>query len=138
MRPRSADTSEPACTKRDRKSTRLNSSHMSIYTLSLHDALPISLLQLTHLGRERRLVADGARHAPEERRYLGARLHEARSEEHTSELQSHVNLHSFPTRRSSDLAPAADPSRSRASAGSRRRSACARGAPIPRSPPARS
>src|SRR5215211_4016450 len=29
----------------------------------------------------------------------------ARSEEHTSELQSHRDLHSFPTRRSSDLAP---------------------------------
>src|SRR5699024_9495879 len=28
--------------KKDRKSTRLNSSHVSIYTLSLHDALPIS------------------------------------------------------------------------------------------------
>src|SRR5882672_2407421 len=28
----------------------------------------------------------------------------ARSEEHTSELQSHSDLHSFPTRRSSDLA----------------------------------
>src|SRR5947207_3390212 len=27
-----------------------------------------------------------------------------RSEEHTSELQSHSDLHSFPTRRSSDLA----------------------------------
>src|SRR5215204_430029 len=27
----------------DRKSTRLNSSHTVIYTLSLHDALPISL-----------------------------------------------------------------------------------------------
>src|SRR5262252_5830920 len=27
---------------RDRKSTRLNSSHTVIYTLSLHDALPIS------------------------------------------------------------------------------------------------
>src|SRR5882672_8236358 len=27
----------------------------------------------------------------------------ARSEEHTSELQSHSDLHSFPTRRSSDL-----------------------------------
>src|SRR5215204_6317256 len=30
---------------------------------------------------------------------------DARSEEHTSELQSHRDLHSFPTRRSSDLAP---------------------------------
>src|SRR5476649_765218 len=29
----------------------------------------------------------------------------ARSEEHTSELQSHSDLHSFPTRRSSDLLP---------------------------------
>src|SRR5260221_621913 len=28
----------------------------------------------------------------------------SRSEEHTSELQSHRDLHSFPTRRSSDLA----------------------------------
>src|SRR4030095_10160921 len=28
--------------ERDRKSTRLNSSHTEIYTLSLHDALPIS------------------------------------------------------------------------------------------------
>src|SRR5579875_957049 len=32
---------------------------------------------------------------------IGARA--ARSEEHTSELQSHRDLHSFPTRRSSDL-----------------------------------
>src|SRR5215204_201315 len=31
-------------------------------------------------------------------------LANARSEEHTSELQSHSDLHSFPTRRSSDLA----------------------------------
>src|SRR4029453_7790132 len=29
--------------ERDRKSTRLNSSHTEIYTLSLHDALPISM-----------------------------------------------------------------------------------------------
>src|SRR5215211_2937333 len=32
----------------------------------------------------------------------------SRSEEHTSELQSHRDLHSFPTRRSSDLALDAD------------------------------
>src|SRR5476649_1684192 len=32
----------------DRKSTRLNSSHTEIYTLSLHDALPIS--PNSHLG----------------------------------------------------------------------------------------
>ncbi len=34
------------------------------------------LLELAHLGRERRLVADGARHPAEERRDLGAGLHE--------------------------------------------------------------
>src|SRR5476649_2071974 len=33
----------------------------------------------------------------------GSILALARSEEHTSELQSHSDLHSFPTRRSSDL-----------------------------------
>src|SRR5476649_2228737 len=32
-----------------------------------------------------------------------AHLDHFRSEEHTSELQSHSDLHSFPTRRSSDL-----------------------------------
>src|SRR5260221_119187 len=32
---------------RDRKSTRLNSSHTEIYTLSLHDALPISVWSTT-------------------------------------------------------------------------------------------
>src|SRR5947209_1923268 len=31
------------CDGKDRKSTRLNSSHANIYTLSLHDALPISV-----------------------------------------------------------------------------------------------
>src|SRR5690242_3601782 len=144
----------------DRKSTRLNSSHMSIsyavfclnatattaiYTLSLHDALPILLeavdpllllvASAREIGRHRaQLVpillgqAEDVRHLPLERfealverrdRRLGRRGLIGRSEEHTSELQSHVNLvcrlllecygdhrdlHSFPTRRSSDLA----------------------------------
>src|SRR5882672_122583 len=35
----------------DRKSTRLNSSHTVIYTLSLHDALPISLPRWTQTGQ---------------------------------------------------------------------------------------
>src|SRR5690242_20791017 len=50
-----------------------------IYTLSLHDALPISA------DRERSRFAGGA----------GIRRHRRdhqKSEEHTSELQSHVNL----------------------------------------------
>src|SRR5476649_707113 len=91
----------------DRKSTRLNSSHTEIYTLSLHDALPISLKRpsaprtsgcvtpsCSAITRADGASIDRARSLP-------------RSEEHTSELQSHRDLHSFPTRRSSDLAEAA-------------------------------
>src|SRR5260370_38532125 len=54
-----------------------------IYTLSLHDALPIY-----HQARSRE--AQGRTAPPENR---GASLHHpGRSEEHTSELQSHLNL----------------------------------------------
>src|ERR1035437_8836924 len=87
----------------DRKSTRLNSSHTDIYTLSLHDALPICGVAEPglHLVRDQRLdrydlAAPG----------LGRNVDECarhRSEEHTSELQSHRYLHAFPTRRSSNL-----------------------------------
>src|SRR5476649_2086758 len=87
----------------DRKSTRLNSSHTEIYTLSLHDALPIYTGErrgegtpLDDVGHERVelfVLID------EQQDVLRGR----RSEEHTSELQSHRDLHSFPTRRSSDL-----------------------------------
>src|SRR5882672_7105334 len=88
---------------RDRKSTRLNSSHTVIYTLSLHDALPICFSpNLARFGAwSGCAVGDDevASHAA-----LGECRPEAtRSEEHTSELQSHRDLHSFPTRRSSDL-----------------------------------
>src|SRR5437660_7525655 len=54
-----------------------------IYTLSLHDALPISRLELHHRGRQRRSLG------------LGSRLRRSlvrRSEEHTSELQSRGHL----------------------------------------------
>src|SRR5476649_2440765 len=95
--------SSPLSSMRDRKSTRLNSSHTVIYTLSLHDALPIYrnarsvqlgvIIGNVDVFRELQ-GADGAKLAPEL---------DARSEEHTSELQSHSDLHSFPTRRSSDL-----------------------------------
>src|SRR5215211_2235614 len=89
---------------RDRKSTRLNSSHTVIYTLSLHDALPISQRRL-----EARLVKARGIDLDEQRAQLAhafpcMRGRASRSEEHTSELQSHSDLHSFPTRRSSDLA----------------------------------
>ena len=45
------------------------------------------LLQLAHLGLERRLVADRRRHPAEQRRHLGARLHEA---EDVVDEQQHV------------------------------------------------
>src|SRR5882672_3271543 len=87
----------------DRKSTRLNSSHTVIYTLSLHDALPISDILHVNVRPSRShqvhfVDVDGFL-VPIEREDDP----EPRSEEHTSELQSHSDLHSFPTRRSSDL-----------------------------------
>src|SRR5476649_410052 len=90
----------------DRKSTRLNSSHTVIYTLSLHDALPI-------LARRWLRVCKNVVIHPDELRSVSRRVFydkeispTDRSEEHTSELQSHRDLHSFPTRRSSDLGQA--------------------------------
>src|SRR5476649_2911162 len=89
--------------KQDRKSTRLNSSHTVIYTLSLHDALPIfgilGLARATRAGVTTLLSTL----VGEALRANAADVLKARSEEHTSELQSHRDLHSFPTRRSSDL-----------------------------------
>src|SRR5438034_753968 len=143
----------------DRKSTRLNSSHTvisyavfclnalsscEIYTLSLHDALPILARQLhIEAPHARVLVCEKRRHPVPEAAFkvgessveIGAHYFKTivnleallerdhlpklgRSEEHTSELQSHSDLvcrlllecsivlrdlHSFPTRRSSDL-----------------------------------
>src|SRR5947207_2434324 len=59
-----------------------DTSTTEIYTLSLHDALPISRLSRRLLGfHEHRL---GGVH--------GCRHHGGRSEEHTSELQSHSDL----------------------------------------------
>src|SRR5260221_8495704 len=55
-----------------------------IYTLSLHDALPISLLRR---GRRRPLLG-----VPELGRACGSSSYRWRSEEHTSELQSHSDL----------------------------------------------
>src|SRR5882672_9339333 len=117
----------------DRKSTRLNSSHTVIYTLSLHDALPILMLVESHEGAGGRdyqantaleMVVGDAAHVDHVK---------IRSEEHTSELQSHSDLHSFPTRRSSDLDAGREPRGRRrprlsgqygAGNGRRRRGAC--------------
>src|SRR5476649_1687768 len=89
----------------DRKSTRLNSSHTEIYTLSLHDALPIfgpdqSIGDVLALVEQRGFAFRTFPVVDAHDKLLGLR-----SEEHTSELQSHRDLHSFPTRRSSDLRP---------------------------------
>src|SRR5690242_21332715 len=69
-----------------------------IYTLSLHDALPISADAAAHAGD--RVVARVPRVRHRDRRpaprvaepELPRAVQEVRSEEHTSELQSHVNL----------------------------------------------
>src|SRR5476649_754844 len=87
----------------DRKSTRLNSSHTEIYTLSLHDALPIYFDFLVgEWQTHSRKLKERLNHNNDWLQFDGT-LRTARSEEHTSELQSHRDLHSFPTRRSSDL-----------------------------------
>src|SRR5476649_1019731 len=90
-------------TSLDRKSTRLNSSHTEIYTLSLHDALPISVRQVRALAIALEVGAVAADTHDDARVTQRERADVSRSEEHTSELQSHRDLHSFPTRRSSDL-----------------------------------
>src|SRR5476649_1997176 len=87
----------------DRKSTRLNSSHTVIYTLSLHDALPISLRLATQVVQHIHQQLRDARFGRRRQTFCLGRTPVSRSEEHTSELQSHRDLHSFPTRRSSDL-----------------------------------
>src|SRR5476649_2262129 len=89
--------------KIDRKSTRLNSSHTVIYTLSLHDALPIYQRRVA-VALELDQGEQGGQGDGDHRADDGHIVEdENRSEEHTSELQSHRDLHSFPTRRSSDL-----------------------------------
>src|SRR5476649_75292 len=87
----------------DRKSTRLNSSHTVIYSLSLHDALPIYFnSRVNQSGTGLSLIVQSHRFNPFITHFVWI-LHNDRSEEHTSELQSHSDLLSFPTRRSSDL-----------------------------------
>src|SRR5476649_884313 len=93
----------PTIKQTDRKSTRLNSSHTVIYTLSLHDALPISHAAAASVTAPHH-AEQGANEGEDDPHDKQDSNNQAnRSEEHTSELQSHSDLHSFPTRRSSDL-----------------------------------
>src|ERR1044072_2644302 len=87
----------------DRERPPLNSRHTEIYALSLHDALPISfffsLLFVAPcvVSIESTVVACVV---------IGgdvSRLAFRRSGEATAQLQTHRDLRSFPTRRSSDL-----------------------------------
>src|ERR1044072_5715146 len=81
----------------------MNSRYTEIYTLSLHDALPI---YSATSGKPRSaflcalVTRPGMRLGRMSERAAGVGL---RSEEQTDELQVHRDLHSFPTRRSSDL-----------------------------------
>src|SRR5947207_13824780 len=61
-----------------------------IYTLSLHDALPISCRQHSRTGRRALGLRRGCRWSDGECRTRFQGFH--RSEEHTSELQSHSDL----------------------------------------------
>src|SRR5260370_20188669 len=65
-----------------------------IYTLSLHDALPICLGQLAAYARRRGPRDGHAGQRDEDAPGAGRRAarRQDRSEEHTSELQSHLNL----------------------------------------------
>src|SRR5476649_1039938 len=79
----------------DRKSTRLNSSHTVIYTLSyttlFRSASSKSRLSSACCVSERARLAMSTSTSFK----MSARAFHSRSEEHTSELQSHSDLHSF-------------------------------------------
>src|SRR5688572_33221628 len=67
-----------------------NTTTTEIYTLSLHDALPILLDRRP--GRRARVLRDHRLPAGRARREDGQAAQGLRSEEHTSELQSQSNL----------------------------------------------
>src|SRR5436305_2224941 len=63
-----------------------------IYTLSLHDALPIYRLRRPRYGRRRAVPARRQQRPPRRGRRHVPRSRQRRSEEHTSELQSRPHL----------------------------------------------
>src|SRR5437868_9959521 len=73
-----------------------DTSSTDIYTLSLHDALPISIRQYDH---RQTIVRESHDHVPEAHGFAGVPdramavvIADPRSEEHTSELQSRFDL----------------------------------------------
>src|SRR5476649_2441709 len=82
----------------DRKSTRLNSSHTEIYTLSLHALFRSQLVNASSSVMGDRVHDHRHKLLPDQPGRPRLAPRRRRSEEHTSELQSHRDLHSFPTR----------------------------------------
>src|SRR5437868_11943782 len=63
-----------------------------IYTLSLHDALPISVVGVEDLGSAWRLAIAGGGQVDARWVVVATNTYTLRSEEHTSELQSRFDL----------------------------------------------
>src|SRR5215204_5390498 len=76
-------------------------------SISRSATLPVSPLSRASTSQDSRSTSSSKGMRPIASRSFSdgssARASRPRSEEHTSELQSHSDLHSFPTRRSSDL-----------------------------------
>src|ERR1044072_3373266 len=87
----------------DTKRTRLESRHTEIYTLSLHDALPISVNNNATGGSGGTGYGGAGGTGVGIGVGVGYGGGSNRYEEDTSGVQAHRDLHSFPTRRSSDL-----------------------------------
>src|ERR1044072_4628014 len=81
----------------------MNSSHTDIYSLALHDALPIYTTPRTLPGSAASFTLAQIRDGFGPADWFPGDHHAMRSEEHKHELQSHRYLLSCPTRRSSDL-----------------------------------
>src|SRR5215204_338554 len=74
----------------------------SVTVLLPHICWPIALWCVSTMGMRAWRPISSASPTPSNRPSPSSRRCDVRSEEHTSELQSHSDLHSFPTRRSSD------------------------------------
>src|SRR5476649_1678995 len=92
---REMESPRPSPTPSDRKSTRLNSSHTEIYTLSYTTLFRSDEDAAASGPIGDAKAAAACLDAPPGDGEPEAQPHAVRSEEHTSELQSHRDLHSF-------------------------------------------